>query len=73
MCEHQCCETCAPRIHCNENCLPWFIYELSANDLESRQEIIDQFKPETGIKIVKVGSKKKRKNPEDDEMRLVNQ
>ncbi|XP_060871572.1 uncharacterized protein LOC132945817 [Metopolophium dirhodum] len=67
-CEHQCCEACAPRIHCSEDCIPWFIYDLPANDLESQQEIIDQFKPETGVKLVKVGSKKKRKRPEDHEM-----
>ncbi|CAI6344334.1 unnamed protein product [Macrosiphum euphorbiae] len=68
ICEHECCWACAKRIRCSESCKPLLVYALPVEDLESKREIINKYKPIIGLKIVKVGATKKRKHPKDDEM-----
>jgi len=58
-----------PRIECFGNCKPWLIHSMVAENQQLQQNIINEFAT-MGCKIVRMGPRHKRKEPEpdDDEM-----
>ncbi|NP_001233094.1 uncharacterized protein LOC100572131 [Acyrthosiphon pisum] len=52
MCEHDCCRSYAPRIHCHDRdkCKILFVHILHVDDLESQQKLLINTKQSLGLK-----------------------